>query len=654
MVNHLEKQTQLAKEILLFDDKNIIKAILKLKHLDTEESPSLFVLLMTLNTLSNESKVIINTQAEDDPFVKSVINEVVEKRLINIDGSGWIGYRNGLVRFSFVISKYLGISHISEFSFENWEVLLQALVDESNFWRNESATVIENAVRTFVKAVNTSHTDYHIKLRAIKNSNRKSRSSRQTQIEHLSKKGHHFQEWTSLFDEWLKFQILKNSKSLKASFSLFLQFLHANNQDITPTEFMMLSKKPSFWTFLKNSLNAKQNTLRSHALKMYEFTNWIIKDKLSDIEDGELITVATPLLPLEEYHFIANYTVSNTKGKADNVKAILPIKYLNLIRQILTENDHEWPRTIEWSYNKLLNHDTGQVEFVWHPHLTYLYLILLEVPVRKIQVLSLDSGEGDDIQWIDGAWQPNTSINAGYWSKNYGDEIGRGVIRKAYNNGVETTSIYVNTNKTQDIQQKFSATSGYTINWHNETLIKLINYMREWQRKYNRVNSPLSYIDLPSYVFSVSPTEAALNLIPDRFYLFRYPLNSATNSFYASAPPADYITFRFWHLLMNELERRLNEMGENVLITLDRTANLPSKSVFTPHSLRGSGLTALAEAGVPIEILSKVVAGHASILMTLGYIKYNNAYISNILDKARLKIEQNEQENYTQYLKNAT
>ena len=178
--------------------------------------------------------------------------------------------------------------------------------------------------------------------------------------------------------------------------------------------------------------------------------------------------------------------------------------------------------------------------------------------------------------------------------------------------------------------------------------------MREWQRVYNPVKGPLSYKDLPANTFSDSPTEAVLKLIPDRFYLFRYPLNSATNSFYSSAPPADYLTFRFWHLLMNELERRLNEIGEKVTITLNWAANLPSTSIFTPHSLRGSGLTALAEAGVPIEILSKVVAGHASILMTLGYIKYNNAYISNILDVARLKIEQSEQENFTQFLKNTT
>lgn len=655
MSKHREKQDQLAREVLLFPEQSNTDAIEKLKELCTEERPSLFVLLEALHDLSKEVKASLSDYAKDTPFAKSVIDVVISKKLININGSSWTTYRNSIIRFSFVLSKYFGITHINEFTFEYWEVLLKALVDEASFWRNEKATSIENSARTFVKAINASHSDYQIALRANKNLNRKFRAGRQTQIEYLIHKGQNYPEWSLLFEEWRNTQMIKNSKSLNASFALFVQFLKANDLDVTPLEFRLLLKKPSFWDFLrKDAENVSMSTIRSHALRIYEFTEWVIKDKLSDKEDGELISLGTPLLPLEVYHHISRFTSTDTKGKADNIKSILPIKYMNLIRQILIENDHEWPRSLQWTYRNLLNQDTREVESVWHPHLTYLYLFMLEVPVRKIQVLCLDSGEGDDEQWVHGEWKPNTSIHASYWSKNYSDFLGRGVIRKAFSNGIETTSIYINTNKTQDIEKGFSATSGYTINWHNEYLLEIINYMREWQRKYNPVNGPISYKDLPNGTFSDSPTNAVLNLIPDRFYLFRYPLNSASNKNYESAPPADYLTFKFWHLLMNELQIRLNEMGEDIVITTGWTANLPSKSIFTPHSLRGSGLTAMAEAGVPIEVLSKVIAGHASILMTLGYIKYNNAYISEILDEARLKIEQSEQENYTHFLKNST
>ena len=42
-------------------------------------------------------------------------------------------------------------------------------------------------------------------------------------------------------------------------------------------------------------------------------------------------------------------------------------------------------------------------------------------------------------------------------------------------------------------------------------------------------------------------------------------------------------------------------------------------------------------AGVPIEILSKVVAGHASILMTLKYTKFEPVHVNEILTKARMQ-----------------
>ena len=47
--------------------------------------------------------------------------------------------------------------------------------------------------------------------------------------------------------------------------------------------------------------------------------------------------------------------------------------------------------------------------------------------------------------------------------------------------------------------------------------------------------------------------------------------------------------------------------------------------------MRSSNLTSFYMAGVPIEILSKVVAGHASILMTLQYTKFEPVHVNEIL-----------------------
>jgi hypothetical protein len=615
------------------------------------------VLLEVLHEQDKKTKELLNEKIAGLPIVKSV-GQVVDTNGLTGSTPSSVGYRRGLMRLSAFIAKYLGIGHISEITQEHWKVIHDSVVDREGFWRNESAFAIENALRHFVKVINIAQGNFTAVLSAKKESRgsiRTGRAPNESAIDYWASQGVHYKEWAGLFDEWSDHQELKNDKSLKAGMSYFLQFLIKNQLDVTPVEFMMMTNKPNFWNYLREEAEGvRDKTHRSHALKIYEFTSWVIKDKLSDDDDGEELTLATPLLELDVYHHIVGFTEPSAKGKADNVKAILPIKYLSMLREILTERDHEWPKTLGWTYKRITNHENGKFENVWHPHLTYLFLFMLEVPVRKIQVQCLDSGEGDEQQWVSGKWVGNTCKNANYWSKNYGDSIGRGVIRKAYSEGTPTTSIYINTNKTQDRKKQFSATSGYTINWHNESIIKIVEDMREWQRKYNPATEPTSYKDLPKNTFSDSPTKKVKEMIPDRFYLFRYPLNSAKHPFYASAPPADHLTFKFWHLLMQELEQRLKALGEDVAITIGWTGKRPSMSIFTPHSLRGSGLTALAEAGVPIEILSKVVAGHASILMTLGYIKYNNAYISDVLDKARLKIEQSEQQNYTQFLKNAT
>ena len=109
---------------------------------------------------------------------------------------------------------------------------------------------------------------------------------------------------------------------------------------------------------------------------------------------------------------------------------------------------------------------------------------------------------------------------------------------------------------------------------------------------------------------------------------------------------------------MLELQERLNAIGEDIQIVTSynkyKESDEPNGSIFVPHGLRVTGLTALMEAGVPIEVLSKIVAGHASILMTLHYIKFNNTHITDVLNKAQVEIEASEQQNYKQWLREAS
>lgn len=103
------------------------------------------------------------------------------------------------------------------------------------------------------------------------------------------------------------------------------------------------------------------------------------------------------------------------------------------------------------------------------------------------------------------------------------------------------------------------------------------------------------------------------------------------NSVYANEPVADASLRSLWHALVAETEDRLNARGERMAdgspmrlteSIRGRDGRTKRRAIFDLHSLRVSVLTALAnDGGVPLHILSQCIAGHASVLMTLYYVK---------------------------------
>ena len=76
--------------------------------------------------------------------------------------------------------------------------------------------------------------------------------------------------------------------------------------------------------------------------------------------------------------------------------------------------------------------------------------------------------------------------------------------------------------------------------------------------------------------------------------------------------------------------------------------------MYDLHSLRVTLITALAnEGGVPIPILSRCIAGHSSILMTLYYVKFNAVQISETLSHAQERIGLQERRNFLTFLQSA-
>ena len=544
---------------------------------------------------------------------------------------------NSIIVLLSYIAKYFQIESLRDITIEVWDKIVKHFKNEDTSYREGLTDRYINAIRVVAKTLAMLHaTNEFIAAVSIKRSDY-----------HYGKMSVGYEKWLSFYEEWRGGLMLKSTKERNAAFTKLLSYLRIMDNASDPLHFLANDRKYTFWHFLNDN---DVNNRRATALSMSDFTNWIIEGHLIDEdEDGGRTSIAFPLLTSKEIGLVLDTKFDSKPKPSESVKQAMPTKWLILCKQILSEDDYKWPKSQEKEYIEFIDPVTNQVELIWCPVSTYLYLIMCELPVRRIQVKSSDSGEGDTQVYSQKQqkWQANPSPHAAYW-KRLGNKVSeRGIIRKIFSQGKESVGIYINTNKTQDRAKGFSETSGYEIPWNNESIIKYAYELLAWQEKYNPVSGPKKYKDIPKNIWSTRPTELVKEIIPDRFYLFRSPLNNSVDS-----PSADWLLNRFWLALMDELERRLKAQGEDVSIITNRATNgEPQSSIFTPHGLRVTGLTAFVENGVPIDILSKIIAGHASILMTLYYIKHTPAHISEMLSSAQKKIEDNQQVDFSNWLK---
>ena len=324
----------------------------------------------------------------------------------------------------------------------------------------------------------------------------------------------------------------------------------------------------------------------------------------------------------------------------------MPTRFLEVLKKILVDNNFSWCKKHKEDCFVWTNPETGNPEKIWSPVRAGLILLRTLVPIRNKQAAMLDSGEGDKNRYDqhNARWVKNEGSHANYW-KNKGHH--RGVLKKIWDPEKEKyfVGLYINTNKTQDRQKQYLEV-GYDIPWHNKEIVDLISYIRDFQEKFNPVKGPCPF----TMTSEPEPTPDVLARIPERFYLYR---DASTIKPYA--PVTDGRMKHFWRKLMRELERRLplegilNDDGTTIQIMESET-----KAIFDLHGLRVTTLTAFARNGVPIEILSKVVAGHASIVMTLHYTKFDISHVTELLEKASNLRDKNSQKELAGWLKTRT
>lgn len=182
----------------------------------------------------------------------------------------------------------------------------------------------------------------------------------------------------------------------------------------------------------------------------------------------------------------------------------------------------------------------------------------------------------------------------------------------------------MNTNKTGD---------PHVIPWFVPKVLKLLWDLRKWQEANNPIEAPIGpnlYLDDAGKVSEIHKAK-----MPHIFPIARlmptanrpYPGRIATHSEIDHA----------WGWLLAEIERRWNlrHPGNQVrLVEIHPKSKQPYRHRYNIHGLRVRGLTDLRRGGMPLDLLSKFVAGHATLRMTLYYTAAHPFEISDAIERA--------------------
>lgn len=333
------------------------------------------------------------------------------------------------------------------------------------------------------------------------------------------------------------------------------------------------------------------------------------------------------LVRQQEYQKLRNAIIRLPKPSSSRSRP-LPEKFLPLLREILEGGPTDWVQTSPLFQVKI----AGASEPVprYCPVIPTLLLAMLEIPVRMGQLRRLDSGEGDVLRYDSEThtWAHNSSPHAGYWADLEGKPREgfetRGYAREITGENRSITGIFVNTNKTG---------LPHTIPWFLPRLLKLLGDLRDWQERYNPIPGPVgpgAYLDS-----TVDYPEASRIALPDIFPLARLFPTRYRPTLGRTVSGSEIN--RAWCSALGQLQGMWNDRHPGNLIRLvdiHPTNGQFYRPAYNLHGFRVRGLTNLHRGGMPLELISKLVAGHASLRMTLYYVHRDPVEVSDIIESA--------------------
>lgn len=373
-------------------------------------------------------------------------------------------------------------------------------------------------------------------------------------------------------------------------------------------------------TFMRTLGQSKLNSRRRTRILGYvrEFFDWYQDWLSAGGRKDEARALRNPISTQD--NFQPDSKIGHTHRTA------LPSWLLRELNGTLTADDFAFAKAkTKHDWNNLFDRETSQISHVWWPGTAIILSLLLDLPIRGHQGRWLDSGEFDEIVYdiTGGCDIPNRNSRAIPGRREACIRLLKDTLRQE-----SWVGGFINTNKTALYK---SDRRGYEIPYMPPESIDRLDRMSKWNRRYL---PPLK--ELVTYkeegrgrvLFGAVDDKKLPKIAP----LFRDPRSSGQNR-----PPSSDKIAALWLRVLRETELRIKrERGVDIKLT---EINAAGQRVwrYDVHTLRVSGISAMIENGVPLEIVSQFVAGHATLVMTLWYHRHSLGRLREVIEKAHLQ-----------------
>lgn len=497
-------------------------------------------------------------------------------------------------------------------------------------------------------------------------------------------------QWKEYAEEWIKTITRGKPTALRALSQFFKKYVIPYNITTSVQEFISVEYSiPDFYEILFVKRGEQKNAL-AEAKKLVDFIDWIIKEYFS-VEDD----LGNKLTPHEFRNPLTKYLPDSVKSSQLNEsdKNVLPYRYIKDLRNILCPPDATCFKVLKFAqdsgdskrsggdwfivdrsiidkndpdcvyrvrkptkYEQQKKGLSDEVYEMWFPGTTVVLLTKLLLPLRTYQVRMLDSGEMDTYKYV----QPDRRM-PGEWVKN-NSHLSRGTEKNPFERGVlrkfkdqtthlQMTGFFINTNKTADIN-KDELDKGYNIPWQYEEAQYWLAKLRDWQMKYNPISRPAKWTELTSNHLGQAKDIIVLKQMGETTFLFRNPTSLEQEHLPIAKDGLKYLWYKTLQKLEEQLKGNASSEDERALIFVNPDSN--ATTYYPLHSLRVSLITAYAlEGGVPMPILSKAIAGHARLIMTLYYTKAGISYVTDTMSQAEKDILENDKEQFGRFIRDA-